>query len=183
MAPRIAIGERSGQLAVLAKIGHDKTGRNVAYDCRCDCGALVTMTSFTFRRRTRCIECSKISGAAKRTKHGGSRRGNVDPLYTAYKGMLTRCENPKVLNYKWYGAKGITVCAEWRNDFGTFRNWALAHGWQRGLTLDRIDEKRGYSPDNCAYITQSENSRRMREKYQLVPKKEEQFEPGITEWL
>lgn len=182
MGARIAVGERQRSLIVVAKVGFDKN-RNVLCECKCDCGRTVTMSGNSFRTQGRCVECSKLSGAAKRTKHGGAKREGRDPLYSAYKGMLTRCENPKSRNYRWYGAKGIKVCEDWRADFDAFRAWALANGWAPGLTLDRVDETKGYEPGNCAYETQSENSRRMRASYEFVRVAKPEYEPGITQWL
>lgn len=54
---------------------------------------------------------------------------------------------------------GITVCEEWRNDFKTFYNWSIDNGFEPHLHIDRIDSKKGYSPDNCRYVTQTENNR------------------------
>ena len=65
--------------------------------------------------------------------------------------MKERCNNPNADNYKWYGAKGISICDEW-NNFEPFYNWAVSHGWRGGLTIDRIDGSKGYSPDNCRFI-------------------------------
>ena len=177
----IKIGERSGKLVILAISGRNKLG-NILFKCLCDCGRECEVSNVSFRVRFQCIECSKITGPQKRTKHGASRRGNRDNLYIAYKGMLTRCQNQNCRAYRWYGAKGIKVCEEWQN-FAAFREWALANGYQKGLTLDRIDETLDYSPNNCRYITKSANSARMRETYHFVKKENKKFEAGITEWL
>jgi hypothetical protein len=73
--------------------------------------------------------------------------------------MHNRCTRPYVKGYKNYGGRGIRVCAEW-HDFATFRDWALSHGYKDGLTIDRIDSNGNYEPDNCRWITLSENIRR-----------------------
>jgi hypothetical protein len=67
-----------------------------------------------------------------------------------------RCADKKEKNY---GAKGIVVCDEWR-DYLTFKKWALAHGYSDGLTIDRIDSGKNYMPENCQWLTLSENSRK-----------------------
>lgn len=76
--------------------------------------------------------------------------------------MKQRCYNPNNQHYQWYGAKGITICDEWLGDNGwqNFFGWSLRHGYNENLTIDRIDSSKGYSPDNCQWITQSENSKR-----------------------
>ncbi|HHL4985314.1 hypothetical protein [Escherichia coli] len=81
-------------------------------------------------------------------------------LYEVFKGMKTRCrksdKNPKNKHYK---DKGIAICDEWLNDSSRFIEWALNNGYQEGLEIDRIDNDKGYSPDNCRWVTHAENMR------------------------
>ena len=72
--------------------------------------------------------------------------------------MKNRCYSEKNISYKNYGGKGIKVCDEWLNDFNKFKEWALNNGFKRHLTIDRIDNSKGYSPDNCRWVTQSFNT-------------------------
>lgn len=72
--------------------------------------------------------------------------------------MKGRCSNPTNDSYARYGGRGICVCEEWRRDYVTFRAWAHSHGYQEGLTLDRIDPDKDYEPSNCRWLTRSENS-------------------------
>jgi len=81
-------------------------------------------------------------------RHGYSRH----PLNAIWCGIKERCTNPNADNYKWYGAKGITVCDEWM-EFMPFYQWAIENGWEPGLTVDRVDGLKGYSPNNCRLIT------------------------------
>lgn len=86
-------------------------------------------------------------------------------LYLCYKSMLYRCYNPKHHNFKNYGGRGIEVCEEWRKSFLNFREWALKSGYDIGLSIDRIDNNRGYTPNNCRWTTakvQMNNQRRNR---------------------
>jgi len=78
--------------------------------------------------------------------------------------MMQRCYNPKCGNYRFYGAKGVTVCDEWRNSYQAFLDWCLANGWKPGLQLDKdiIAKSLGlpnnlYAPDRCQFVTLREN--------------------------
>jgi hypothetical protein len=71
--------------------------------------------------------------------------------------MKNRCTYPRNVAYKWYGAKGIRVCSAWDN-FVHFREWALSHGYEEGLQLDRIDSSKDYAPENCRWVTPRRNA-------------------------
>lgn len=73
-------------------------------------------------------------------------------------GAYRRCHDPRRKDYPKYGGRGITMCAEWRESFDTFKVWALSHGYKDGMTLDRICNHRGYSPGNCRWITGRQQS-------------------------
>ena len=82
-----------------------------------------------------------------------------DPLYNRWRSMINRCK-PSCKHRKYYYDKGITVCDAWLNDFYLFKAWAITNGYSPELTIDRIDDTKGYSPENCRWITKSENTRR-----------------------
>lgn len=83
-----------------------------------------------------------------------------DPLYATYNSMHTRCENPNSDNYLRYGGRGIKVCEQWsgKDGFVNFRKWANSNGWCKGLSIDRIDNDKGYEPSNCRFATPAEQS-------------------------
>ena len=80
------------------------------------------------------------------------------PLYNVWAGMKQRCYYEKHIDYQWYQANNITVCDEWRTDFMAFYRWAMDNGYHAGLTVDRIDNTKGYSPDNCRLATPEEQA-------------------------
>ena len=80
-------------------------------------------------------------------------------LINRREGMMERCTNPNCVGYKRYGARGITVCQEWIDSPQAFVDWALANGFSPELQIDRIDNDKGYSPDNCRWVTARENIR------------------------
>jgi hypothetical protein len=74
--------------------------------------------------------------------------------------MKDRCTNPHNKSYHRYGGRGISVCDEWMNDYSAFQSWALSHGYTENLTIDRIDNDGNYTPNNCQWLTASENSKK-----------------------
>lgn len=77
------------------------------------------------------------------------------PLYSVWQTMKQRCTNPHCRGYRWYGAKGITLCEEWQRP-EPFYEWAISNGYEPGLTIDRINPSEGYSPSNCRWISMSD---------------------------
>lgn len=92
------------------------------------------------------------------TKHGMAH----SRLYQIWADMKRRCYNPKSKNFRWYGARGISVCKEWQ-DFTPFSSWAAQSGYSDSLSIDRIDAGKDYSPENCRWIPRGENTKRSAE--------------------
>lgn len=79
-------------------------------------------------------------------------------LYGIWGNMKYRCYNENSKDFPKYGGRGITVCEEWRHDYAAFHKWAIENGYSEELQLDRVDNDKGYSPDNCRWATPKQNS-------------------------
>lgn len=157
-------GMKFGRLTVIEYYGVDKK-RSSLWRCKCDCGNEKIVIGWRLKNGTiKSCGCLKDEKASQRRhKHGGS----TSKLYWVWDCMKQRCNNPNQRAYKWYGAKGIKVCEEWLNDFTAFQKWAYNNGYKEGLSIDRIDPTKDYSPDNCQWITLSENVAKMNRNKKL----------------
>ena len=92
-----------------------------------------------------------------------------------------RCLNPDYKYFYLYGERGISVCEEWLGKDGqkNFREWAVNNGYEKGLTIDRIDNNKGYSPDNCRWVTAKEQSYNRRSNKLITIHGKTQT---VTEW-
>lgn len=80
-------------------------------------------------------------------------------LHSIFQGMKDRCYNTNNKDYCRYGGKGIKIDQNWLDDNSSFELWCEQNGWEKGLTIDRIDPKKGYCPDNCRWVTLEYNAR------------------------
>ena len=101
------------------------------------------------------------------------------PLYSVWLGMKSRCKNPNYKHYNNYGERGITVCEEWRTNFGAFLEWGISAGYAKGLTIERIDNDGNYEPSNCKWATWAEQCLNKRDTAMLTAFGETK---SIIEW-
>lgn len=162
-------GQRFGRLRVMSREKSDGRGE-ARWRCICDCGS-ETVVLGSHLRSGRILSCGcyareKSSQRMKEHYTGGNVRhmGRHTRLYQTWGNVKTRCLNAKNRAYKWYGAIGVTICAEWLK-FEGFRDWALSNGYTDDLTIDRIDPFGNYEPSNCRWIPKNEQRANQRRAY------------------
>lgn len=154
-------GVKNNYLTAVRRENNYKGTRDNYWVCKCDCGKLTIVRKYDFLHgKTKSCGCrsNEIKSASK-FKHGDAKKDT--PLYYVWSSMRQRCNNSNHPAYKNYGSRGISVCKEW-DDYSVFKEWALASGYKKGLSLDRIDNDGNYCPENCKWSTfiEQQNNRR-----------------------
>lgn len=147
-------GEKFGFLSVIKRDITAKSVHHTYWVCKCKCGNKKSI------RRDALIKGKTVScGCYKRkisTKHGGYQTR----LYNIWQAMKKRCSSNKKHNDKWesYGGRGITIHEDWINSFEIFREWAIASGYEDGLSIERMDVDGNYEPSNCTWANAKEQA-------------------------
>ena len=151
----LAIGTRFGYAEVVG-FAHKDSHHRAYYKMRCECGREWSAREDGIKRgKVRSCGCRRNElNRNSNIEHGHTRHGKPhSPEYRVWASMMQRCLNPKSKAYFWYGARGITVCDEWRD----FKNFLRDMGSRPdGLSLDRKDNSGNYEPGNCRWVTRRE---------------------------
>lgn len=161
------VGRRFGRLVVNARAENTKSNKTT-WHCSCDCGSTTTVRQ-DHLASGRVLACGCLlerRRAEAHVTHGHSRGDSpVRSEFGIWEKMVRRCHNPKDAGYRFYGAKGVAVCAEWRDGFDAF----IAHVGPRPTpkhSIDRHPDPFGnYEPGNCRWATRKQQAENTRKKY------------------
>lgn len=172
------LGQKFGRLTVIENL-ESENGRSYSL-CLCDCGKTKPFKVMNKYLRNHhvvscgCVKSERISGLGKKTgkehitkahevawENNKTHQKSKTRLYRIWQQMKQRCSNPNCDAYKYYGHKGVSLCEEWNNNFISFYEWSIQHGYKNNLTIDRIDSNKNYCPENCRWLTQADNTRRV----------------------
>ena len=177
-------GTRYGRLVIIKEVEPKKLTREYRrmFLCRCDCGEEI-VTSLNSLRTGGATSCGckrkehcSIANINRRTRPNNE---DAKRIYTIWCNMKSRCFRKTASSYNIYGARGISVCDDWRNEFLAFYEWAIANGYKPGLTIDRIDCNGNYEPSNCRWATMTEQANNKRKNVLITHNGETHT---IAEW-
>jgi len=155
-------GGNTSRVTYLEAFGEQKSLSLWAADSRCQ----VSYNTLCARINQYGWEAEKAIATSSRNQ--GSRLSDEQRLRNILSSAIARCTNKEDRQYKNYGARGIFVCEEWMADRAEFVSWALAHGYRRGLTLERDNNEMGYEPANCYWATRGQQAGNRRNSIRLT---------------
>lgn len=154
------VGETHGIYTIVDMLNEKDKYGHWTYKCRCnECGyEKFTHYGSISGKGNIATECKhlRINGSTMPYGHTWSKKR----IGTIFNDMVSRCYDNKDKNFIWYGEKGVKIFEGWMNNPKAFEVWALNNGYDDSLTIDRIDSRKDYCPDNCQWIPLEENSRK-----------------------
>lgn len=169
------VGRRFGRWVVIEETDKRTSNGAIMYKCLCDCGNTKVVDG-TILRRGDSLSCGCYNHDII-TKMGNA--VYKEKLYGVWGSMKGRCFNKNDPNYHNYGGRGITVCDEWANSYDSFKKWAYENGYEKGKWIDRIDNEKGYMPDNCRWCSPKEQQNNKRTNHNVEINGETHT---VTEW-
>ena len=171
-------GQKFSRLTVLQRAENNKHGQ-VMWLCQCECGNVVVVRAHHLKDgHTSSCGCFQKEQATARVAKAHKHKMTGTRLYNIWANMKQRCLNPKDNRFNDYGGRGIMVCDEWLIA-DNFISWALKNGYNDNLTIERIDNNKGYSPDNCRWATNDEQAHNKRNNHLLTFQGKTQ---NVTQW-
>ena len=154
-------GQKFGRLTVLEMMEKKTSSGGAMWRCKCECENIVVVSSSNLQSdHTKSCGClvKETIGALNKT-HGQS----TTKIYRVWQDMLNRCRNLNRPAYKEYGGRGISVCERWKTSFEMFCQ--DMGNRPKDLTLERVDNDKGYCPENCKWATRKEQAANTRNLY------------------
>lgn len=147
-----------GRWKVVKSVG--LRGHNHYWQCRCECGTVREIsTDSLVSGKSQSCGCLAQELRRQKARHGNARTGKVTREYRIWNAMHRRCSNPRHKHWHRYGGRGITVCCRWTGKNG-FSNFLADMGKvPDGLTLERLNNDKGYAPSNCVWATRKQQGR------------------------
>jgi hypothetical protein len=154
-------GRVFGEWTVVERSDKVLKDKNVRWLCRCSCGNMVCVNGNSLRsgRSTKCVHCVEPYSKTKYTK---------DPIKIIFVGMKQRCYYEKHTKYSHYGGRGIKIHQAWLDNPEEFYNWAYDNGYQKGMSIERVDGDKNYEPANCKFINRDEQQKNKRNTIKIT---------------
>lgn len=138
-------------------IEYKQDGKWLAKCLECGNNYHVPISNMTKGKTTMCAKCSR--NIKSKYNSISSKTHELNGIYVSYRAMKGRCYDKGCNGFDSYGGKGVKVCDEWKDNFEAFKEWSLDNGWEKGLVISRCGDTGNYEPNNCVWITKSQNSK------------------------